>query len=181
MLATMCDPQYKSLKWCSKQPIARKMESVLKIAIYNLARQMHDENAQVCSQIENTDFCVNIYFLCTCNCMISQEQKDKPAPAEEEPLEALPSEDAVASGGLAARLARRISAAPSRHIVRPNIDMFQRRIKSEIQLRLDGDTRIWRWEIWTLPAEDSFGIITFHGGIFTSLSFLQSLFSPVDF
>ena len=99
-------------------------------------------------------------------------------------LEAMPSEDAVAGGGLAARLARRISAAPSRHVVRLNMDMFQRRIESELQLWLDGESgtrkRIWRWELWILPAEDSFGIIPFHGGIFTSLSFLQSLFSPAE-
>ena len=57
---------------------------------------MHDVKAQVCSQIENsdTDFCVNIHFLCTCmHELISQEQQDKSAPAKEEPMEALPSED----------------------------------------------------------------------------------------
>ena len=72
-----------------------------------------------------------------------QEQKeDKPTPAEQAPPVAPPPEDAVAGGGLAARLARKILAAPPRHVVRLNLEMLQLRIDTELRLWLDGDARL---------------------------------------
>lgn len=45
--------------------------------------------------------------------------------AESAPVEqALSPEDAVAGGGLAARLARKISVVPPRHVVRLNLEML---------------------------------------------------------
>ena len=42
-----------------------------------------------------------------------------------------PPEDAVAGGGLAARLARKISAVPPRRVVRLNLELLQSRIDTE--------------------------------------------------
>ena len=75
----------------------------------------------------------------------------------------------------------RIARVPTCHV--GNLEMLQPRASTPNFDCGWTETRvsIWRWELLILPAEISFGTIPFPGGVSTSPSSRQSLFSPAMF